>query len=245
MKQIFLNCWERRYDVLYRGCGMSGFLDYFQFTVFLLYIALFVGRIIYLNWQNGIRAITVTVDGSRVRGILTVCLIAIITIWFVVMISGIVNPEVSLLPSSLEMILIDSVQARIAGVILVILGFVVFTSAWFTLGNAWRVGNREEDDGELITHGIYAVSRNPIYLFFILYLAGSFLINGDLIFLILTVLIVLNLHYLTLEEEAFLSRAHGLSFRDYCTVTGRYITWLKIWPMSRLRLFSRCPECSE
>ena len=224
---------------------MSGFLDYFQFSVFMLYISLFVGRIIYLNWRNGIRAIAVTIDGSRVRGILTICLIAIITIWFVVMISGIIDPEVSLLPPSLEMILLDSVQTQIVGVILVILGFVVFTSAWFTLGNAWRVGNREENDSELITHGIYTISRNPIYLFFMLYLAGSFLINGTLIFLILTCLIVLNLHYLTLEEEAFLFRTHGMSFRDYCTVTGRYITWFKIWPMSRLRFSSRCPECSE
>jgi len=224
---------------------MSGFLDYFQFSVFMLYIALFVGRIIYLNWRSGIRAITVTFDGSKVRGILTICLIAIVTIWFAVMISGIVDPEVSFLPPSLEMILIDSVQTQVAGVILVILGFVVFTSAWFTLGNAWRVGNREENDSELITHGIYAISRNPIYLFFVLYLAGSFLINGALILLILTGLIVFNLHYLTLEEEEFLSRAHGLSFRDYCAVTGRYITWFKIWPMSRLRLSSRCPERSE
>ena len=95
------------------------------------------------------------------------------------------------------------------------------------------------------TQGIYAISRNPIYLFFILYLTGIFLINGALIFLIFAVLVTLNLHYLTLKEETFLSRVHGLSFREYCAVTNRYITWPRIWPMSRLRSIVRYPAHSK
>ena len=224
---------------------MSGFLDYFQIVVFILYVSLFVGRIIYLRWHNRVGAIAVTIDSNKVRGVLTICLITAITTWFVVMVTGIVSPETQFLPSSLEVRLIDSVHTKLAGMILVILGFIFFTAAWVTLGNYWRVGNREEDDNELITQGIYAISRNPIYLFFILYLTGIFLINGALIFLIFAVLGALNLHYLTLEEETFLSKVHGPSFRDYCAETNRYITWLRIWPMSRLRAPSRHPVQSK
>jgi len=224
---------------------MSGFLEYFQIVVFILYVSLFAGRILYLRWHNRVRAIAVTIDSNKVRGVLSICLIAAITTWFVVMVTGIVSPETQFLPPSLEIRLIDSVQTKLAGMILVILGFIVFTAAWVTLGNSWRVGNREENDSGLITQGIYAISRNPIYLFFILYLTGIFLINGALIFLIFAVLVALNLHYLTLEEETSLSKVHGLSFRDYCAVTNRYITWLRIWPMSRLRSPSRYPAHSK
>ena len=224
---------------------MSGFLDHFQIVVFILYVSLFAGRILYLRWHNRVRAIAVTIDSNKVRGVLTICLIAAIITWFTVMLTGIFSPETQFLPPSLEIRLIDSVQTKLAGMILVILGFIVFTAAWVTLGNSWRVGNREENDSELVTQGIYAISRNPIYLFFILYLTGIFLINGALIFLIFAVLVVLNLHYLTLEEETFLSKVHGLSFRDYCAVTNRYITWLRIWPMSRLSLPSRHPAHSK
>ena len=224
---------------------MNGFLDSFQMVVFILYVSLFAGRILYLRWHNRVRAIVVTIDSNKVRGVLTVCLITAITTWFVVMVTGIVNPEAQFLPPTLTFRLIDSVQTRLIGMILVSLGFIVFTAAWVTLGNSWRVGNLEENDSELITQGIYAISRNPIYLFFILYLTGIFLINGALIFLIFAVLVTLNLHYLTLKEETFLSRVHGLSFREYCAVTNRYITWPRRWPMSRLRSTVRYPAHSK
>jgi len=109
-------------------------------------------------------------------------------------------------------------------------GFVIYVIAIFTLADYWRVGDARKQNGTLVTHGIYAISRNPIYIFFILYFLGTFLINGILIFLIFTILMVLNAHYLILEEEKFLSESHGSAFQKYCAATGRYITWRPIGP---------------
>ena len=92
---------------------MSGFLDYFQIVVFILYVSLFAGRILYLRWHNRVRAISFTIDSNKVRGVLTISLIAAIITWFAVMITGIVSPETQFLPPSLEIRLIDSVKLDI------------------------------------------------------------------------------------------------------------------------------------
>ena len=224
---------------------MNGYLAYFQIGVFITYVTLFTWRILYLRWHEGVRAISVSASSNRRRGFLTTCLIASLIAWFVIMISCILYPDSSFLPSPLGSRLIDSLHTEVVGVVLVTLGFAFFISAWVRLGNFWRVGNREEENNELVTEGVYAISRNPIYFFFVLYLSGIFLINGTLIFLIFAAIVTLTLHYLTLEEEVFLTRVHGVVFQNYCAVTGRYITWLKIWPITLLRLNSKYPLRSE
>ena len=224
---------------------MDSYLGYIQIGFFVTYVSLFTWRILYMRWHEGVKAVSLSPNGNRLRGILTISLISSLVAWFVIMIAGILHPHLRFLHFPLGARLIDSLHTELVGVVLVALGFAFFISAWVTLGNFWRVGNREEKKNELVTEGVYAISRNPIYLFFVLYLSGIFLINGTLIFLIFAVMVALNLHYLTLEEETFLSRVHGVIYENYCAVTGRYITWLRIWPMTRLRLTSKSPVRSE
>ncbi len=214
---------------------MNGYLTYFQIGVFIMYVSLFTWRILYLHLHERVRAVSLIARGNRLRGFLTISLISSLVAWFVIMMAGILYPDSRFLPFPLGARLLDSLHTELIGVVLVALGFAFFISAWIRLGNFWRVGNREEKNNELITEGVYGISRNPIYLFFVLYLSGIFLINGTLIFLIFAVMVALNLHYLTLEEESFLSRVHGTVYHNYCGVTGRYITWLRIWPMTRIR----------
>lgn len=77
--------------------------------------------------------------------------------------------------------------------------------------------------GRLVTWGIYAISRHPIYLFFNLYFLGTFLINGTLIFLLFALVIAGNLHLQILNEEEFLQRTYGRAYQEYCLRTYRYL----------------------
>jgi protein-S-isoprenylcysteine O-methyltransferase Ste14 len=119
--------------------------------------------------------------------------------------------------------LIDSVVLRLLGVILVTAGFVIFVWALGSFGSSWRIGIDEKAPGDLVTGGIFSVSRNPIFLFLDLYFIGTFLMNGALILLIFAVFIVLGLHYQIMQEERFLARNYGQAYRDYCSRTGRYL----------------------
>ena len=78
--------------------------------------------------------------------------------------------------------------------------------------------------GKLVTTGIFAFTRNPIYVFVILWFIGIFLINGTLIFLIFAVLAIAHLHYQIRQEEKFCADLYGKAYEDYCARTGRYFT---------------------
>ena len=214
---------------------MDIFFNSFQLLVLALYAALFLGRIIYLRYTGKTRAISITINKDRTRGILTISLIAAIVTWITLMLGYLARPELQFLPSLLDIKLLDSLPTKFIGTTSIALGMAIFTMAWISLGNSWRVGNAEERTGELIRQGIYDISRNPIYIFLIFLLSGAFLINGTLIFLIFAILVAFNLHYLTLAEERFLVKVYTSDFEDYCTKTNRYITWSKIWPISRLQ----------
>jgi protein-S-isoprenylcysteine O-methyltransferase Ste14 len=138
------------------------------------------------------------------------------------------HPEINFQPLALNLLIVETVAAKVAGMVIVSTGFLIYIVAMFTLADYWRVGDTAKQTSKLVTHGIYSVSRNPIYIFFVLYFLGTFLINGILIFLIFTIMMALNAHYLIIEEEKFLLKSYGSAFQKYCLVTGRYVTWRPI-----------------
>jgi len=111
------------------------------------------------------------------------------------------------------------------GVTLVTLGLVIFIFAFVSFGDSWRVGIDVRSPGALVTTGIFAASRNPIYVFLDLWFFGIFLINGTLIFLLFAVAAVALLHWQIRREEDFLLRLYGQPYQDYRAKTGRYVTW--------------------
>jgi protein-S-isoprenylcysteine O-methyltransferase Ste14 len=204
---------------------MTDFFNYFQLSALVVYLCLFVGRIIYLRWIKKIRVIVLTTGGKQgLRGILVPAQVVIITVWVALLVMQVTRPEPYLLPP-LGIRLIDSTIAKVTGAALVVLGLAVYALALVTLRDSWRVGTDKEKPGELVTQGIYAVTRNPIYISFALNFVGTFLINGALVFLILAILILFNSHYLILREEKFLSKTYGPVFRKYCSRTNRYLSW--------------------
>jgi protein-S-isoprenylcysteine O-methyltransferase Ste14 len=210
---------------------MNAFFHYSQLALLVLFTCFFVVRIVYLRAKEGVSAVSLKLKDNRLRGILTVSLVTCINSWVAVTLVYLLRPEIQLLPAILNIVLVDSLAVKITGFCLMVLALVLYVLALFTLGSSWRVGAQEAKVGGLVTHGIYAVSRNPIYVFFALYFIGTFLINGALVFLIFAIAAILNLHYLTLAEERSLLMSYGDAFRDYCALAPRYFDWRKIWPV--------------
>jgi protein-S-isoprenylcysteine O-methyltransferase Ste14 len=63
---------------------------------------------------------------------------------------------------------------------------------------------------------MFALSRNPIFVFLDLYAFGTFLINGTLGFLLFALVLATGIHYQILQEESFLRRTYGTAYHDYC-----------------------------
>jgi protein-S-isoprenylcysteine O-methyltransferase Ste14 len=130
----------------------------------------------------------------------------------------------SFVAPSLGTELFDGTAAKAVGAILATAGLVIYGLALKAFGNSWRLGIDRESPGTLVTTGIFAWTRNPIYVAFDLLAIGTLLLHGRLIFLVLAAIIVLMIHELICREERFLREQYGDAYRDYCARVGRYVT---------------------
>ncbi len=105
------------------------------------------------------------------------------------------------------------------GVVLIILGFVIALAATGTLGWSNAFGSKEG----LRTNGIFAYSRNPIYVATWLGLAGwALILPTPIIVATLTCWAVLYLIAVFLEER-WLGREYGEAFESYCRKVRRFV----------------------
>jgi protein-S-isoprenylcysteine O-methyltransferase Ste14 len=204
---------------------MMDFFDYFLIVSIAIALLIFVGKAVYLRLGGNINPIAI---GGGKRGLLlAVELIAVagLVVWIVEGLLFAFHVGFRIFPPPLDAPLINSLSAKIIGVALVTLGLILLALAFVSFGDSWRVGFDIKTPGALVTTGIFAVSRNPIYVFLDIWFIGIFLINGALIFLIFAVLAVAVLHWQILQEESFLLKLYGQSYQNYCARTGRYIVW--------------------
>jgi protein-S-isoprenylcysteine O-methyltransferase Ste14 len=114
-----------------------------------------------------------------------------------------------------------------AGVLVVTAAFIVLIRAYFDLGPSWRVGTDPHQPSDLVTSGIYARTRNPIYLFFMLYASGTLLMFPNLVFLVLAVAMLVTVIAVTRQEERFLHATFGATYDDYVNRTPRFVPLLR------------------
>ena len=113
---------------------------------------------------------------------------------------------------------------RIFGAILSVAGTIIFIVAVWTMRDSWRAGVSKTDKTELITNGIYHISRNPAFLGFDLLYIGTLLMFFNWILCFLTVFGVIMYHLQIVNvEEDFLLAAFGNEYLQYKKKVCRYI----------------------
>jgi protein-S-isoprenylcysteine O-methyltransferase Ste14 len=145
-------------------------------------------------------------------------------LWFVaLLVSTTGNPGD--LPGVLGTVIIDAEWARLLGSALLAASVGLFVWALASFGSSWRVGIDETAPGALVTGGVFAYSRNPIFVSMDAFFLGTFLIQGTAFFLFAFALTALLTHLQILQEEAFLAREYGRDYADYRARAPRYIGW--------------------
>ena len=77
---------------------------------------------------------------------------------------------------------------------------------------------------DLVTEGIFGISRNPLYVGNLLICAGMFLMHGDpAVFVAGTAVYVLVYVCIVRAEEAYLGEKFGPAYRAYCSDVPRWI----------------------
>ena len=102
-------------------------------------------------------------------------------------------------------------------------GILILVLSLVSFGNSFRVGIDVDAPGGLVTTGIFAVSRNPIYVGFFLFLVGQFLVFPNWIPLAYLVGGALLFHRQVLREEDFMRQRYGQEYLEYCGHVRRYL----------------------
>src|SRR5262245_1119872 len=110
-----------------------------------------------------------------------------------------------------------------AGVVLMAAGIVVLVIGQLHLGASWRIGIEAGAAPGLVTRGIYRVSRNPIFLGLILFVAGSALALPTILSFVLLVALYLGLRQQIAAEESYLVATYGEPYRAYAARVGRFV----------------------
>lgn len=109
------------------------------------------------------------------------------------------------------------------GVLYCLVGLLFFLWSLVSFGQSFRVGIDIDHPDRLITTGIFAFSRNPVYVAFALVLIGQFLIFSNWILLVYLGAAIWLFHRQVLREEEYLKKHYGQEFSEYCRRVRRYL----------------------
>ena len=201
------------------------FFDYLQIASVVIFLLVISSRAVYMITRRGINPIVIGGGKKGLVRIVELLSFGGLVLWIIELLLYAVHADFHIFPAPLNQVLMDSQISRTTGAALLFIGLLFFLGAFVSFGDSWRVGFDIKTPGKLVTSGMFAFSRNPIYLFLDLWFIGVFLMNGRLIFLIFAILTLIAIHWQILQEEAFLSKLYNEPYHRYRSQTGRYIIW--------------------
>jgi protein-S-isoprenylcysteine O-methyltransferase Ste14 len=203
---------------------MACFFDWFQLAALACLWVLGKARGVAL-YARGVRV--VVIDRQRTPAQMLADLLAVICLllWWYELVAYAWPLRVHLVPPLLGVVLVDALAIKVMGAAMMGAGLGIYGLALRAFGDSWRVGLDHERPGALVTGGVFAWTRNPIYVSLDLLALGTFLIQGRLLFLVLALVLGGLLHLQIRREERFLAETYGDAYRAYCARVGRYVTW--------------------
>lgn len=109
------------------------------------------------------------------------------------------------------------------GFILIHTALIWICFAQFQMSSNWRIGIDEKNKTDLVTTGIFSISRNPIFLGMIVSLIGIFFIIPNALTFCLVVLTYFVIQIQIRLEEEFLEKQHKTDYINYKFKTRRLI----------------------
>lgn len=111
----------------------------------------------------------------------------------------------------------------IAGLVLMTLALVWVLVAQSQMGDSWRIGIDSSHKTELVQSGVFAISRNPIFLGMKIMLIGLLLTLPTAASLAVLVLGLTLIDIQVRLEEEYLLRTHGEAYTDYLRKVRRWL----------------------
>lgn len=107
--------------------------------------------------------------------------------------------------------------------------FAMTTRCWLRMGKNWSMAVRPDKETELITDGMFAAVRHPIYTFSLLLMTGTLIVNCSWLMLLVASIHCTMLVIKSWSEEQYLAQVHGQQYHDYLKRTNRFIPVRAVW----------------
>ena len=113
--------------------------------------------------------------------------------------------------------------ALYSGMLLIHISFMMILLAQLQMKKSWRMGIDEKNKTQLITTGLFKISRNPVFLGIIISVIGIFLILPNMFTFAIMILTYFVIQVQVRLEEAFLEKQHGHGYLQYKQKVKRFI----------------------
>ncbi|MBC8377461.1 MAG: isoprenylcysteine carboxylmethyltransferase family protein, partial [FCB group bacterium] len=107
--------------------------------------------------------------------------------------------------------------------LLLIINLVISLFSLLHMRDSWRVGVIDEQQTELITSGIYSITRNPYFVSYNIMFVAYALLLQSFILMVLTIVGISLVHWMVRKEERYLQEIHGSRYMKYCSEVSRYL----------------------
>jgi protein-S-isoprenylcysteine O-methyltransferase Ste14 len=123
----------------------------------------------------------------------------------------------------LPMWYLESQTLDVTGLILLHISLIWIVYAQISMGKSWRIGLDTENKTQLVTSGIFSLSRNPIFLGMMSCILAIFLIIPNLLTFCVLLLSYFVIQIQVRMEEEFLTMQHGSSYLSYKNSVRRWL----------------------
>lgn len=113
--------------------------------------------------------------------------------------------------------------ARVAGWALLIASLVWTVIAQTQMGKSWRIGIDQKNRTNLVTSGLFAYSRNPIFLGMRLSMLSLVLLRPNVLTVAAALAADVLIQIQVRLEEDFLLKQHGTKYEEYMRKTRRWL----------------------
>ena len=132
-----------------------------------------------------------------------------------------------LVTSDVEQPIIDVAGLQWFGGTIAAAGLILVLAAQSNMGASWRIGVDQAETTELVTGGLFSLTRNPIFLGMLAFWFGIALMTPNVwsiaAFVIAFVAVEIQVRNV---EEPYLRRVHGSVYLAYAGRTGRLVPGL-------------------
>ncbi len=196
--------------------------DFIPLSAFLLIIVIIVSRIRYLK-KKGIQVSSGIGKLKKSSYFIIPVFVLLFWLWLSEIIKPVSHWSFSLIPELFSVYLFSSFILKSSGSIIIILSLTLLSLTLLHFKSSLRFGLDENNQGMLITDGVFSISRNPFFLSLDLYFLGVALILPNLLLICFAILAIVGVHFFILKEEKYLLKVYGKEYELYKQQVKRYI----------------------